>query len=68
MREFYGWIHNKVSTVSHHDMDNGILYLKGGDLEEEMNELKRPYQLYSLTDFFEEEFFETKKVVYVPVH
>jgi len=68
MREFYGWVHNKVNTVSHHDMDNGILYLKGGDLEEEMNELKRPYQLFSLTDFFQEEFFETKKVVYVPVH
>ncbi|MCB0491227.1 MAG: 16S rRNA (guanine(527)-N(7))-methyltransferase RsmG [Cyclobacteriaceae bacterium] len=67
MREFYGWVHNKVNTVSHHDMDNGILYLKGGDLEEEMNELKRPYQLFDLTDFFEEEFFETKKVVYVPI-
>ncbi|MEZ4947349.1 MAG: 16S rRNA (guanine(527)-N(7))-methyltransferase RsmG [Cyclobacteriaceae bacterium] len=68
MKEFYGWINNKVNTVSHHDMDNGILYLKGGDLEEEMNELKKPYQLFSLTDFFQEEFFETKKVVYVPVH
>ncbi|MEQ9415768.1 MAG: 16S rRNA (guanine(527)-N(7))-methyltransferase RsmG, partial [Cyclobacteriaceae bacterium] len=68
MKEFYGWINNKVSKESVHDMDNGILYLKGGDLEEEMNELKKPYQLFDLTDFFEEEFFETKKVVYVPVH
>jgi 16S rRNA (guanine527-N7)-methyltransferase len=67
MKEFYGWINNKVSKESLHDMDNGILYLKGGDLEEEMNELKRPYQLFDLTDFFEEEFFETKKVVYVPI-
>lgn len=68
MKEFYGWVHNKVSATSHHGLDNGILYLKGGDLEEEMNELKRPYQLFELTDFFEEDFFETKKVVYVPVH
>lgn len=68
MKEFYGWVHNKVSATSHHDLDNGILYLKGGDLEEEMNELKRPYQLFELIDFFEEDFFETKKVVYVPVH
>lgn len=68
MKEFYGWVYNKVNNESAHDMDNGILYLKGGDLEEEMNELKRPYQLFELTEFFEEEFFATKKVVYVPVH
>lgn len=67
MKEFYSWVNNKVSKESSHELDNGILYLKGGDLDEEMNELKRPYQLFSLTDFFEEEFFETKKVVYVPI-
>jgi len=67
MKEFYSWVNNKVSKESIHELDNGILYLKGGDLDEEMNELKRPYQLFSLTDFFEEEFFETKKVVYVPI-
>src|SRR5690606_27965461 len=67
MKEFYGWVYHKVNKESAHDMDNGILYLKGGDLEEEMNELKRPYQLFELTEFFEEEFFETKKVVYVPI-
>ncbi|MBX2941556.1 MAG: 16S rRNA (guanine(527)-N(7))-methyltransferase RsmG [Cyclobacteriaceae bacterium] len=67
MKEFYFWVNNKISKVSIHDMDNGILYLKGGDLDEEMDELKRPYQLFALTDFFEEEFFETKKVVFVPI-
>jgi 16S rRNA (guanine527-N7)-methyltransferase len=67
MKEFYGWVQNKIKSESVHDTDNGILYLKGGELEEEMNELKRPYQLYSLSDYFEEEFFETKKVVYVPI-
>lgn len=67
MKEFYGWVNNKVSNTCQHSIDNGILYLKGGDLEEEMKELRRPYSLYSLTDFFEEDFFETKKVVYVPI-
>ena len=67
MKEFYGWVEGKIKTESVHELDNGILYLKGGELEEEMKELKRPYSLYNLTDFFEEDFFETKKVVYVPI-
>jgi 16S rRNA (guanine527-N7)-methyltransferase len=67
MKEFYGWVENKIKKESVHDMDNGILYLKGGELEEEMNELRKPYSLHELSDHFEEEFFETKKVVYVPI-
>ena len=67
LKEFYGWIHLKVKNKSIHDLDNGILYLKGGDLDEELNELKKPYSLYSLSDYFKEDFFETKKVVYVPL-
>lgn len=66
LKEFYGWVHNKVKNESIHELDNGILYLKGGDLEEELNELRKPYALYNLSDYFKEEFFETKKVVYVP--
>jgi 16S rRNA (guanine527-N7)-methyltransferase len=66
LKEFYGWIHQKVKKKSIHPIDNGILYLKGGDLEEELNEIKRLYQLTDLTTFFKEPFFETKKVVYVP--
>lgn len=66
LKEFYGWVHNKVKQESVHELDNGILYLKGGDLEEELNELRKPYALYNLSDYFKEEFFETKKVVYVP--
>jgi 16S rRNA (guanine527-N7)-methyltransferase len=68
MKEFYGWVHQKIKTQSTHSLDNGILYLKGGDLDEELNELKRPYSLYELPHYFKEEFFETKKVVYMPVH
>ncbi len=67
MKEFYGWVNNKVKPESVHTLDNGILYLKGGDLDEEMNELKKRYSMYDLTDYFKEEFFETKKVVYLPV-
>lgn len=67
MKEFYGWVHTKSKPASSHTLDNGILYLKGGDLDEEMNELKRPYSVTNLQDFFKEEFFETKRVVYLPL-
>ena len=67
MHEFYGWVKNKSKRESLHSIDNGILYLKGGELDEELEELKKPYALYSLADFFEEAFFETKKVVFIPL-
>jgi 16S rRNA (guanine527-N7)-methyltransferase len=67
IKEFYGWVHTKVKDKSLHELDNGILYLKGGALEEELGELRKPYALYNLSDYFSEEFFETKKVVYVPI-
>ena len=66
LKEFYGWVHQRVKDKSIHELDNGILYLKGGDLEEELDELKKPPVLYNLSDYFKEAFFETKKVVYVP--
>ncbi len=68
MKEFYGWVHSKIKKDSIHQLDNGILYLKGGDLDEEMDELKKRYSLYELPDYFKEEFFETKKVVYLPIY
>jgi 16S rRNA (guanine527-N7)-methyltransferase len=68
MKEFYGWVGNKTKEESNHSLDNGILYLKGGDLDEELNEMKRPYSVYDLSTYFQEEFFETKKVVFVPLH
>jgi 16S rRNA (guanine527-N7)-methyltransferase len=66
MKEFYGWVRNKIKKENQHDRANGILYLKGGDLDEEMAELGKPHQIFNLKDYFKEEFFETKKVVYVP--
>lgn len=68
MKEFYGWVRNSVKSNSTHKLDNGILYLKGGDLDEELNELKKPYSVYDLSEFFKEEFFETKKIAYLPIH
>lgn len=68
MKEFYGWVRNSVKSNSTHKLDNGILYLKGGDLDEELDELKKPYSVYDLSEFFKEEFFETKKVAYLPIH
>jgi len=65
MPEFITWVKNKVSKTSKNSLPNGILYLKGGDLSEEMKTVKQWSKEYKLKDFFEGEFFETKKVVYV---
>jgi 16S rRNA (guanine527-N7)-methyltransferase len=67
MKEFCGWVHGRVKEDSRHELFNGILYLKGGDLTEEMSELRKPFAEYPLADYFGEPFFETKKVIYVPV-
>ena len=67
LKEFYGWVHRKAKKQSTHTIYNGILYLKGGDLDEELAELKKPHQLFELKDVFKEEFFETKKLVYIPL-
>lgn len=67
LKEFYGWIHKKTKRISSHPLQNGILYLKGGDLDEELAELRKPYTIFHLRDFFQEDFFESKKVVHMPV-
>jgi len=65
---FYPWIRRNIKSQSRHSsMPNGLLYLKGGDLTEEFNESKlKRIQTFDLPKYFEEEFFETKKVIYVP--
>jgi 16S rRNA (guanine527-N7)-methyltransferase len=67
MDPFVGWVKKNISRNSFHALRNGILYLKGGDLAEELSELKQKARVYELSSFFNEEFFETKKVVYVPL-
>lgn len=63
---FYEWVKNKFSKNQYNKLPNGILHLKGGDLTEELKELKRRYKVFELKNYFEEEFFETKKVIYIP--
>jgi len=64
---FTGWVRKNINRNSFHSLKNGILYLKGGDLTEEIAELNLKTRVYALSDYFTEEFFETKKVVYVPL-
>lgn len=66
MPDFVKWVEDKVSKKQHHELANGILYLKGGDLTEELAAFPKAIQ-YNLSDFFTDEFFETKKVVYLPL-
>ncbi len=65
MPAFLKWTKDKFKKKSVHDLKNGILYLKGGDLTEEMKAVKKFYKTYDLKSIFEEVFFDTKKVVYV---
>ena len=65
MPAFLKWTKDKFKKKSVHDLKNGILYLKGGDLTEEMKGVKKFYKTHDLKSIFEEFFFDTKKVVYV---
>lgn len=67
MKPFLRWIDKNISGTHKNSLNNGVLYLKGGDLEEEMSEVNYPWKTFNLTQFFNEPFFETKKVVYVDV-
>lgn len=62
--EFYNWIHHKILKDNFNDLANGILYLKGGDLQVEFGNHYNKAVFYDLKNYFEEDFFETKKVVY----
>jgi len=66
MNDFVKWTKGKIKKNSTHDLKNGILYLKGGDLTEELQNYQKA-TLYDLPNFFEEDFFETKKVVHIPL-
>lgn len=66
MDRFVPWVEEKISTVNRHEHANGILYLKGGDLTDELASFPNA-EITPLTQFFTEDFFETKKVVFVPL-
>ena len=65
LKDFYPWVKGKFEKKSGKQLANGILYLKGGDLEREIAESGLAVQQYFLKNYFEEEFFETKQVIYV---
>jgi 16S rRNA (guanine527-N7)-methyltransferase len=66
MPDFVSWIKDKIKKQNKHNLPNGILYLKGGDLTEELKDFPRATE-YNIADFFKEDFFETKKVVHLPL-
>ncbi len=66
MPDFVKWVRKNIAKKNSHKLPNGVLYLKGGDLTEELALFPKAVE-HHLSDFFEEEFFETKKVVYLPL-
>ena len=64
METFVRWNKGKIAKKQNHDLKNGILYLKGGDLSDELK-LYTSATVYNLTDYFDEDFYETKKVVHL---
>ena len=65
--EFVPWVKKKISKTQYNTLHNGILYLKGGDLTNELFAFRHKVKTWDISDFFEEEFFETKKVIYLPL-
>ena len=66
MPDFVFWIKDKIKKQNKHELKNGILYLKGGDLTEELKDFPEATE-YNIADFFKDDFFETKKVVHLPL-
>ncbi len=66
MTDFVAWTQDKIKKQQKHTLKNGILYLKGGDLSQELAAFPKA-KCFELSDFFENDFFETKKVVHLPL-
>lgn len=62
---FVTWVYRKIRSGNRSGVGNGIIYIKGGDLEEELKSIALPAKVYDLSAFFEEEYFETKKVIHL---
>jgi 16S rRNA (guanine527-N7)-methyltransferase len=62
---FVSMVRTKISSQNNNDLSNGILYLKGGDFEEEIEPFRNQIQVYELQSFFQEEFFETKRLIHM---
>ena len=66
MSDFLKIVDGKISTKNNNKFNNGIFYLKGGDLSRELKNIKN-HKVFEIKDFFKDSFFETKKIVYVPI-
>ncbi len=66
MPTFVRWVKGRIKKTSIHDRRNGIFYLKGGNLSEELKDYTT-VEIFELSQYFKEDFFETKKVVYLPM-
>jgi len=66
MDDFVKWVRKKITKKQLHEIKNGILYLKGGDLTDELANFPNA-TIYNITDYFKNDFFETKKVVHIPL-
>jgi 16S rRNA (guanine527-N7)-methyltransferase len=65
--EFAGWVRKNIAATQQNAVPNGILYLKGGNLDSEIRTYRKKVFVQELSDYFEEEFFKTKKLVYLPL-
>ena len=65
LKPFMGWVRYKITKRGNNDLPNGVLYLKGGDLAEELAEIPDKYKTYDLSDYFDGEFFKTKKLIHI---
>jgi len=63
--DLYKMLQKKISASQHNSFPNGLIYLKGGDFEEELKEGIPEYKIYLLSDYFSEEFFKTKKLIHL---
>lgn len=65
--EFVPWVKGKISKTQYHPLHNGILYLKGGDLTNELFTFRHKVHTWDISEWFTEEYFETKKVIHLPL-
>jgi len=65
---FVSWVSGNIREGGQQGFTNGIFYLKGGDIQPELGEFQNRMKVYDIQDFFEEPFFHSKKILYLPVH
>jgi 16S rRNA (guanine527-N7)-methyltransferase len=64
---FHGFVNGLIGKQSANTLPNGLFYLKGGDFYHEVKAYKRRIKIFEISDFFDEAFFSTKKIIYLPV-